>query len=109
MVLVVVDAAVVVVAVVVVVVLVVVVVVMVAMSWYQCRDVLSVRGWLIWKSVVIVVWLSVNNLSSNLSSMWIVVKLLVMELLVKVIACVPKVVGVDGPLWVHVASLVVLA
>lgn len=94
------------------------VVVMVAMSWYQCRDVLSVRGWLIWKSVVIVVWLSVNvsnvfvavhNLSSNLSSMWIVVKLLVMELLVKVIACVPKVVGVDGPLWVHVASLVVLA
>lgn len=81
------------------------VVVMVAMSWYQCRDVLSV-------SVVIVVWLSVNVSNvfvAVLLVLVLVVKLLVMELLVKVIACVPKVVGVDGPLWVHVASLVVLA
>lgn len=30
------------------------VVVMVAMSWYQCRDLLSVRGRLLWKMLAIV-------------------------------------------------------
>lgn len=63
---------------------------------------------LLWRIVVMVVWLNVSSVFVAVLLV-LVVKLLVMELLVKVIACVPKVVEADGPSWVRSVSLVVMA
>ena len=72
----------------------------VRLLWWML--VLVVR--LLWRSVVIVVWLNVSSVFVAVLLV-LVVKLHVMELLV----CVPKMVEVDGPSWLRVVSLVVLA
>jgi hypothetical protein len=63
---------------------------------------------LLWRIVVMVVWLNVSSVFVAVLLV-LVVKLLVMELLVKVIVCVPKVVEADRPSWVRSVSLVVMA